>query len=93
MKIELKKAEEETIFVVVFQQCSIIELRVHSIALSTIYYFFLHENIRMAYGHPRSRSCGGLEGPFGPCCCPLYSLIYLLLDIGQSDNMRLVGID
>ena len=40
MKIELKKAEEETIFVVVFQQCSIIELPVHSIALSTIYYFF-----------------------------------------------------
>ena len=26
-----------------------------------------NENIRMAYGHPRSRSCGGLEGPFGPC--------------------------
>ena len=26
MKIELKKAEEETFFVVVFQQCSIIEL-------------------------------------------------------------------
>ena len=40
MKIELKKAEEETIFVVVFQQCSIIELPVHSTALSTIYYFF-----------------------------------------------------
>ena len=33
MKIELKKAEEETIFVVVFQQCSIIELHVHSIAV------------------------------------------------------------
>ena len=40
MKIELKKAEGETIFDVVFQQCYIIELRVQSIALSTIYYFF-----------------------------------------------------
>ena len=29
--------------------------------------FLKDENIRMAYGHPRSRSCGGLEGPFGPC--------------------------
>ena len=29
--------------------------------------FYIYENIRMAYGHPRSRSCGGLEGPFGPC--------------------------
>ena len=46
MKIELKKAEVETIFVVVFQQCSIIELPVHSIALSTIYYFFLHMSIQ-----------------------------------------------
>ena len=29
----------------------------------------------MAYGHPLSRSCGGLEGPFGPCWEPLSSVL------------------
>ena len=44
MKIELKKAEEETIFVVVFQQCSIIELRVHSIAVEyNLLLFFTYQ--------------------------------------------------
>ena len=46
MKIELKKAEEETIFVVVFQQCSIIELRVHSIAVEYNLLLFLHISIQ-----------------------------------------------
>ena len=34
-------------------------------------YFLLKQEIRMAYGRPLSRSCGGLEGPFGPCWEPL----------------------
>merc|ERR1712074_411011 len=37
--------------------------------------YFRYENIRMCYGHPRSRSCGGLEGPFGPCWEPLSSVL------------------
>ena len=36
--------------------------------------FFQYENIRMAYGHPRSRSCGGLEGPFRPCSFPEFKI-------------------
>ena len=28
--------------------------------------FYNNEKIRVAYGHPPSRSCGGLGGPSGP---------------------------
>ena len=32
---------------------------------------FLDEKVRVAYVHPPSRSCRGLEGPFWPCWEPL----------------------
>ena len=32
-----------------------------------IKYFLLNEKVQVAYDHPLSHSCGGLEGPFGPC--------------------------
>ena len=47
MKIELKKAEEETIFVVVFQQCLTIELHVHSKAIEYNLLLLWHMSIQM----------------------------------------------
>ena len=40
--------------------------RGREIFMANSYAHIKYENIRMAYGHPHSHSCGGLEGPFGP---------------------------
>ena len=32
--------------------------------LPSYFTYVLYKKIRVAYGHPLSRSCGGLEGPF-----------------------------
>ena len=45
---------DQTIFLVINRTFSIIQI-------------FMIREIQMAYSHPLSPSCGGLEGPFGPC--------------------------
>ena len=54
--------------------------------------FSSNENIRMAYGHPRSHSCGGLEGPFGPCWEPLASVLCPLSSVLCPQEKRVYSI-
>ena len=73
----LTSSEEQLLLILQYRVLQWGSLNTGVIVLHTIRFmnkiidFYRNEKVQVAYGHPPSRSCGGLEGPFGPCWEPL----------------------